>query len=101
MNLSDFLTMRHEVLLTALRVALPELSPRPARAGLHLYLPLLPGQSEVIFLARAAEQGLGLSGAAAFGGLNHPPAVLLGFAHLGPEALRDGANRLAAAFRVS
>ncbi len=91
---------RHEVLLGALQAALPQLAPLPARAGLHLYLPLPDGQAEAAFLARAAEQGLGLSGAAAYGQLNHPPALLLAFAHLSPEALRDGVSRLAAAFNA-
>jgi GntR family transcriptional regulator/MocR family aminotransferase len=92
---------RHEVLLGALQAALPHLAPLPARAGLHLYLPLPDGVAEQEFIARAAEQGLGLSGAAAYGQLSHPPALLLAFAHLGPEALRDGVNRLAAAFGAS
>ncbi|WP_424951799.1 PLP-dependent aminotransferase family protein [Deinococcus sp.] len=88
---------RHGVLLDALQAHLPQLGARPARAGLHLYLPLPPTLSEAGVISRAAEAGLGLSGAAEYGQLTHAPALLLGFAHLGPEALREAVRRLKAA----
>jgi GntR family transcriptional regulator / MocR family aminotransferase len=102
---------RHEVLLETIQTMLPALNPRPARAGLHLYLPLPDGTDELGLLTRAAEHGLGLSGAGEYasntgssnsgqlnpGQLSHTPAVLLAFAHLGPEAIRDGVKRLALA----
>ena len=89
---------RHEVLLAALKAALPALQPRPARAGLHLYLPLPPGVGEQDLKERAAAHGLGLSGVAEYAQLAQPPALLLAFAHLEPEAIRGAVGRLAAAF---
>ena len=86
---------RHDVLFEALRTELPQLAPRPARAGLHLYVPLPDHLTESDVLRRAADLGLGLSGAASYGQQPHPPALLLAFAHLKPEALREAASRLA------
>ncbi len=86
---------RHDVLLGGLTAALPRLGVRPARSGLHLYLPLPVGVSEAAVLNRAAELGLGLSGVSTYAQLPNPPALLLAFAHLKPEALREAASRLA------
>ena len=85
---------RHEVLLDTLRATLPQLRPRAARAGLHLYLPLPGGASETEIRSRAADLGLGLNGAAEYGTLPAVPALLLAYAHLTPERLRDGVRRL-------
>ena len=89
---------RHEVLHDSLRAALPALQPRPARAGLHLYLPLPSGMSEQGLQERAAAHGLGLSSVGEYSQLAQPPALLLAFAHLEPEVIRDAVGRLAAAF---
>ncbi len=86
---------RHQVLLEALHTVLPGFRPRPAHSGLHLYLPLPDRLSEPQLIAHAASQGLGLSGVASFSRQAQPPALLLAFAHLGPETLREGARRLA------
>lgn len=85
---------RHDVLFGALRTELPTLAPRPARAGLHLYLPLPAHLTEAGVLRRAADLGLGLSGVASYGQQPHAPALLLAFAHLKPEILREAASRL-------
>jgi GntR family transcriptional regulator / MocR family aminotransferase len=90
---------RHEVLLGTLEEALPGLTPRPARAGLHLYLPL-PGEvDEADVLATAAALGLGLSSAAEYSQLRSAPAVLLAFAHLPPERLREAVQKLKQALK--
>ncbi|WP_221091448.1 MocR-like pyridoxine biosynthesis transcription factor PdxR [Deinococcus aquaedulcis] len=93
----EVIARRHGVLRAALAAALPGWHPAPATAGLHLYLPLPPGWTEAEVLARAARSGVGLSPVGPLAQGPHPPALLLGFAHLPEGALRDGAARLAAA----
>ncbi|GGJ60786.1 MocR-like pyridoxine biosynthesis transcription factor PdxR [Deinococcus aquiradiocola] len=92
-------THRHDVLLAALHATLPQLDVLPARAGLHLRVPLPHGQREEDVTARAARLGLGVSGAHEYASLPHAPALLLGFAHLPPDALREAARRLALALQ--
>ncbi|SEJ03868.1 transcriptional regulator, GntR family [Deinococcus reticulitermitis] len=88
----QMLAHRAEVLLTALAEHLPAWPVVPARAGLHLYVPL-PGEAQASeTVRRAAHAGVGLS--AGDGGA---PSVLLAFAHLSPETLRRGVRRLAQA----
>jgi GntR family transcriptional regulator / MocR family aminotransferase len=91
------LRMRHDALVEALKQALPHWPVTPAAAGTHLYLPLPPGLSELALQRRAAEQELGISvsGEYRLGGEAPAQALLLAFAHLQPEALREGVGRLA------
>ncbi|MVN85609.1 aminotransferase class I/II-fold pyridoxal phosphate-dependent enzyme [Deinococcus sp. HMF7620] len=93
------LAHRQEVLLEALGAALPGWSAAPVAAGLHVYLPLPAPWTEADVLARAAAQGVGLTPVGPLVSGVGMPAVLLGFAHLPPEALRGGAARLGAALR--
>ncbi|WP_309573421.1 PLP-dependent aminotransferase family protein [Deinococcus sp.] len=88
---------RHEVLLSALADCLPGWPVRAAGAGLHVYLPLPAGLEELEVMQRAARRGVGLTRQGPLTGGTHAPAVLLAFAHLPPEALRDGVQRLAGA----
>ena len=93
------LAHRHDVLLRALEAV--GLHPRSARAGSHLLLPLPGGLDETAVQARAAELGVGVPRLTDFllnvGALQtvHAPALLLAFAHLSPEQLREGAALLA------
>ncbi|EYB69451.1 GntR family transcriptional regulator [Deinococcus phoenicis] len=86
---------RHEVLLAALAASLPGWRVTPARAGLHVHVTLPPGLSEEAAVTRAAQAGVALTPAAPLARLPRPPAVLLAFAHLPPERLREGVGRLA------
>lgn len=94
---------RHEVLLGALHMQLPHWQPTPAQSGLHLYTTLPAGTSEPLLVRAAAEHGVALTLAAplftvpeAARGLGERrPAILLGFAHLAPDQIREGVNRLA------
>ncbi|THF88515.1 PLP-dependent aminotransferase family protein [Deinococcus sp. KSM4-11] len=88
---------RHEALLCALAEFLPGWPVRAARAGLHIYLPLPAGLQELDVTQRATGWGVGLTRQGPLTGGSHQPAVLLGFAHLAPDALRDGVQRLACA----
>ncbi|GMA17396.1 PLP-dependent aminotransferase family protein [Deinococcus metallilatus] len=89
---------RHEVLLSALAAGLPEWQVTPARAGLHVHVTLPAGLSEEEAVAVAARAGVALTPAAPLARLPRPPAVLLAFAHLSPERLREGVARLSRAF---
>ncbi|MFC4452801.1 PLP-dependent aminotransferase family protein [Deinococcus sonorensis] len=88
------LAHRAEVLEAALHAELPQLSSRPVRAGLHLYLPLPATQQETEVQDRAAAMGVGVSGVAEYSVNAQPPALLLAFAHLTPEQLREGVRLL-------
>ncbi|GAA5514840.1 HTH-type transcriptional regulatory protein GabR [Deinococcus carri] len=92
---------RHEVLLAALAARLPTWPVTPARAGLHVHVTLPPGLSEEEVVAVAAHAGVALTPAAPLAQGPRPPAVLLAFAHLPPERLREGVARLAQAFSPS
>lgn len=93
------LAHRQEVLLRELRRALPSWPWAPAPGGLHLYVPLPAPWTEEDVQRRAALHGVALSTVGALGPAGHPAAVLLGFAHLPAEALREGAGRLDRALR--
>jgi GntR family transcriptional regulator/MocR family aminotransferase len=88
------LAHRHDVLFSALAAALPGWQPRPARAGLHLYVTLPPGLSAGAAQAGARAVGVALSPVSAPG----QDAALLAYAHLPPEAIRAGVARLARQF---
>ena len=90
---------RQETLVTELRRALSGWTVTPVASGLHLYLPLPPPWTEEQVLQRAAAQGVALSPVSPLAAGGHAPAVLLAFAGLPPEQLRDGARRLGAALR--
>lgn len=85
---------RHEVLLAALAAELPEWAVTPARAGLHVHVTLPSGLSEDEVVSAAARAGVALTAAGPLAQLSRPPAVLLAFAHLPPERLREGVARL-------
>ena len=89
---------RHEVLLAALAAGLPGWRVTPARAGLHVHVTLPPGVTEEDAVRLAAGAGVALTPAAPLARRPRPPAVLLGFAHLPPERIREGVARLTAAF---
>ncbi|ULH16097.1 PLP-dependent aminotransferase family protein [Deinococcus sp. KNUC1210] len=96
------LAHRHDVLLNALEAA--HLHPRPARAGSHLLLGLPGGLDETAVQARAAELGVGVARLSDYllnVGAPHAPALLLAFAHLSPEQLREGAALLGRAISES
>lgn len=88
---------RHEVLVAALAAGLPEWQVTPTRAGLHVHVTLPPSWGETELVAAAAAASVALTPAAPLAHLPRPPAVLLAFAHLSPEQLREGAARLARA----
>ncbi|AFD25010.1 PLP-dependent aminotransferase family protein [Deinococcus gobiensis] len=88
------LAHRHDVLLAALTNLLPGWQPRPARAGLHLYVTLPPGLSAPAAQAGARAVGVALSPVSGPG----QAGVLLAYAHLPPEAIRAGVGRLARQF---
>lgn len=90
---------RHEVLLAALADHLPQWSARPASAGLHVYVPLPPGWRAAAVTGHAASHGVALTPLEPLTGGGHGPAVLLAFAHLPIDALRDGVQRLGVALR--
>ncbi|WP_371809908.1 PLP-dependent aminotransferase family protein [Deinococcus sp. JMULE3] len=92
------LTHRRDVLTHELATHLPGWTPHPAPGGLHLYLPLPPAWTEDRALNRAAIHGVAVGAVAPLAQDRHPPAVLLGFAHLKVEQLRTGAARLGAAW---
>nr|WP_189067979.1 PLP-dependent aminotransferase family protein [Deinococcus radiotolerans] len=92
------LTHRRDVLLHELSLRLPSLHPHPSPGGLHVYLPLPAYWTETGAVEQAAEQGVAVSRVSPLTDGPHPPAVLLGFAHLTPEQLRAGAARLARAW---
>lgn len=89
---------RHEVLLSALAATLPNWEVAPARAGLHVHVTLPPGLSEAEAVAVAAQAGVALTPAGPLAELPRPPAVLLAFAHLSSERLREGITRLGGVF---
>ncbi|WP_407638332.1 MocR-like pyridoxine biosynthesis transcription factor PdxR [Deinococcus grandis] len=93
------LTHRRDVLTHELATHLPGWTPHPAPGGLHLYLPLPPAWTEDRALNRAANHGVAVGAVAPLAQERHPPAVLLGFAHLNPEQLRGGAARLGRAWQ--
>lgn len=87
------LAHRQQVLLGALREQLPTWPLRPARAGLHLMVPL-PVPDEAL-VRRAQAQGLAFTPLSAMAqGGPAPSGALLAFAHLSPDLLRGGAARL-------
>lgn len=85
---------RHDTLLEALATHLPGWQPTPARAGLHLQVTLPPHLTEADAVALARRADVALTPAAPLAVLPRPPAVLLGYAHLHPEAIRDGIRRM-------
>ncbi|WP_412029164.1 PLP-dependent aminotransferase family protein [Deinococcus yunweiensis] len=85
---------RHEVLLAELAEHLPQWPARSASAGLHVYVPLPTGWRTADVLGRAAGQGVALTSLEPLTGGGHGPAVLLAFAHLPVDALRNGIQRL-------
>ncbi|WP_102126197.1 PLP-dependent aminotransferase family protein [Deinococcus planocerae] len=89
---------RHEVLLAALASGLPGWEVTPARAGLHVHVTLPAPLSEEAAVRRAASAGVALSPAAPLAHHARPPAVLLAFAPLPPERLREGVARLIRVF---
>ncbi|WP_231557286.1 PLP-dependent aminotransferase family protein [Deinococcus sp. YIM 77859] len=88
---------RHEVLLAALAANLPDWTVTPTRAGLHVHVTLPPGLSEEEAVTAAAHAGVALTAAGPLAQEPRPPAVLLAFAHLPPERLREGVFRLSQA----
>ncbi|AWN23433.1 PLP-dependent aminotransferase family protein [Deinococcus irradiatisoli] len=91
------LRRRHDALIAALNRFLPAFEPRPVAAGSQLYLPLPGGWSEREVQRRAARAGVALSVGSEYRLRPGEAAVLLAFAHLSPEAIRQGIERLAAA----
>ena len=90
------IALRHDLLYAALEAA--GLHPRPARAGSHLLLPLPAGLSEDAAARGAAAVGVGVSRLGAYlSGNGQSPALLLAYAHLSPDGLREGAALLGAA----
>ncbi|ANE43730.1 aminotransferase-like domain-containing protein [Deinococcus puniceus] len=85
---------RHDTLLEALAAHLPGWNPTPARAGLHVHVTLPPHLTEADAVALARRADVALTPAAPLAVLPRPPAVLLGYAHLSPEAIRDGVRRM-------
>ncbi|MDB5046070.1 MAG: GntR family transcriptional regulator [Deinococcus sp.] len=85
---------RHDTLLEALAAHLPGWQPTPARAGLHVHVTLPPHLTEADAVALARRADVALTPAAPLAVLPRPPAVLLGYAHLSPEAIRDGVRRM-------
>ncbi|UQN06180.1 PLP-dependent aminotransferase family protein [Deinococcus sp. QL22] len=85
---------RHDTLLEALAAHLPGWQPTPARAGLHVHVTLPPHLTEADAVAIARRADVALTPAAPLAVLPRPPAVLLGYAHLPPEAIRDGVRRM-------
>ncbi|THF69660.1 PLP-dependent aminotransferase family protein [Deinococcus sp. Arct2-2] len=85
---------RHDTLLDALAAHLPGWNPTPARAGLHVHVTLPPHLTEAGALALARRADVALTPAAPLAVQQRPPAVLLGYAHLSPEAIRDGVRRM-------
>jgi GntR family transcriptional regulator/MocR family aminotransferase len=88
---------RHDTLLEALATHLPGWQPTPARAGLHVHVTLPPHLTEADAVALARRADVALTPAAPLAVLPRPPAVLLGYAHLHPETIRDGLRRTAEA----
>lgn len=86
------LAHRCEVLRSALAAERPDWEALPARAGLHLYVRLPPGHDPGALTLQAARAGIGLTPA----DTAETGAVLLAFAHLSPEDIRQGVRQLAA-----
>ncbi len=93
------LRRRHDALTSALGSHLPQLRPRPLAAGTQLYLPLPAGWQEREVQRRAAGAGVALSIGSEYRLRAGESAVLLAFAHLSTEAIRQGVERLARALR--
>ncbi|WP_425147967.1 PLP-dependent aminotransferase family protein [Deinococcus sp.] len=87
------LAHRHELLHGALHQV--GLTPLPARAGSHLLLPLPHGLDEAEVQARAAALGVGVAKLSDYAlKASGSSALLLAFAHLSPERIREGAALL-------
>ena len=88
------LAHRQDVLLAALAEGLPGWEVQGAASGLHVYVRLPHGLREVQAVAAAARRGVALSPVAPLSATGGQAAVLLAFAHLTPEAIRQGIRRL-------
>ncbi len=84
-------------LRSALAAHLPDWATQEAAAGLHLYADLPATLSESAVLEAAARAGVGLSRLGDYTQRARPPAVLLAYAHLPPDLIREGVRRIAAA----
>lgn len=86
---------RRDVLLTALGTSLPLWQVMPSQAGLHVCvtLPAFLREGEVIRVAQ--ERGVALTAVTPLRAGSGEAAVLMAFAHLQPEQIREGVRRLA------
>lgn len=66
-------------------------------AGLHAVVPLPPGTSEPTVVHRAATRSVGVYGMSAYSTTPVPPALVLGYAPLRPDAITTGITTLATA----
>jgi GntR family transcriptional regulator/MocR family aminotransferase len=79
-----------------------ELRPRPVRTGMHVVADLDGADAETVF-HEAAARGVEVTPLSAYfaDGASAANALVLGFAAVGPEAVRLGMERLAAAIAAS
>lgn len=92
------LAHRYETLMAALAEHLPDWQPVPNRAGLHIFVHLPPHLFEQEVVARAHRVGVALSLGSSLAGESNSATVLLAFAHLVPDDIREGVRRIALAF---
>lgn len=92
---------RRDAVNEAFAELLPEARVDGVRAGLHLYLSLPDGVDEAAVVKAAAERGVRVEPVAPMREPDHdaPPALVLGYAMLGEDKLREAVTLLAAACR--
>ncbi|MEU8134684.1 PLP-dependent aminotransferase family protein [Streptodolium elevatio] len=92
---------RRDAVADAFAEFLPKAQVNGIRAGLHLYVELPPGSREDAVVAAAAARGVRVEpvGPMREPGPDAPPALVLGYASLGEDRLREAVSRLADACR--
>ncbi|WP_342667651.1 PLP-dependent aminotransferase family protein [Deinococcus frigens] len=91
----QLLAHRQEVLLQVLGEWLPDWTPWGVASGLHVYVHLPEGLTGAQAVGAAARRGVALSPVTPLSALGAQAAVLLAFAHLSPDTIRQGIRRLA------
>jgi GntR family transcriptional regulator / MocR family aminotransferase len=92
---------RRQVLVAAVRDALPEATVRGIAAGLHLTVELPPDDDERAIRAEARERRIALATMSEYGEHPGPPTLMLGYGHLPEPAVRPAVRELAAAIRAA
>ncbi|MYS83343.1 PLP-dependent aminotransferase family protein [Embleya scabrispora] len=88
--------IRRDAVTEALAEHLPAARVHGVAAGIHLYVELPPGSDESATVRRARERGVRVEPMAAMRALaGGPPAVIIGYAGLSPDRLREAVRLLA------